>query len=73
MKVFYEEISVRGVRRWTDPCTGKRRQETKKFSQTISPFNRDKEGNIKTRSEILEEISKKRDEWESKAPRKEGA
>lgn len=73
MRVNFQEISVRGVRRWKDPITGKQRQETKKFYQTISPFNRTKEGEVKNRNQIMEEIRVERDKWESEATGKEPA
>lgn len=36
--IVFEEVAVRGMRRWVDK-DGKRHQQTKKFSQTINPFN----------------------------------
>lgn len=53
---IYDEVSVKGIKRWKDK-DGKQRQETRKFFQTISPFN------PKTRDEIMKEILKERQEW----------
>lgn len=61
-RITFDEVCIRGVRRWTDE-NGKRRQETRKFSQTINPFNRNADGTIKTREEIMKELIAKRDAW----------
>jgi len=60
--IRFEEVKVKGVRRWTD-SDGKKRQETKTFSQTINPFNKNACGLPKTCSEIVEEITAERDAW----------
>lgn len=57
------EVAVKATKRWTDPETGKKRQQTKKFWQTISPFNKNEDGSVKTREQILNEIKAKRDAW----------
>lgn len=62
MKIVFNEVSVKGVRRWTDE-SGKKRQETRKFFQTINPFNKNADGTVKTKEEILIEITKQRDLW----------
>ena len=60
--INFEEIKVKGVRRWTDK-NGKKRQKTKIFSQTVNPFNKNSAGLPKTRQEIMAEISAERDAW----------
>lgn len=62
MQVTFEEVSVKATKRWTDE-NGKRRQKTKTFSQTINPFNKNSDGTIKTRQDIVREISAERDAW----------
>lgn len=62
MRYVFQEIAVRGTRRWTDE-TGKKRQQTKKFFQTLNPFNRNAAGLPKTSSEIRQEITTERDAW----------
>jgi hypothetical protein len=64
----FDEVSVKGVKRWKDPVTGKPRQETRKFFQTINPFNKNAVGVPKARDEILEEIKKERDDWLASPP-----
>lgn len=60
---MFEEISVKGTRKWKDPETGKQRQQTKKFAQTLNPFNKNPDGTIKTRYDIVREITARRNEW----------
>lgn len=58
----YPEVSIKGVKRWTD-SEGKKRQATKKFWQTLSPFNTKPDGTRKTEGEIRAELIKEREEW----------
>ena len=60
--VHFEEVSIKATRRWID-SDGKKRQQTKKFYQTLNPHNRNSEGNPKSRQQIIEEIKAERDEW----------
>lgn len=58
----FEEVSLKAVRRWTD-ADGKKRQQTKKFWQTISPFNKNADGTLKDRKQIMAELIIQRDAW----------
>lgn len=58
----FEEISIKRTKRWVDE-NGKRRQETRKFWQTISPFNKNKKGQIKTVREIQIENNEEAQKW----------
>ena len=60
--ITFPEVKVKGTKKWTD-VTGKKRQKTKTFSQTINPFNKNKDGTQKTRLDILEELYQERDKW----------
>lgn len=65
MKTFttvYQEVSIKGTKRWKDQ-NGKWRQKTKKFYQTLNPFNTTIDGRLKTRDEIMKEIQQERTEW----------
>lgn len=42
---------------------GKKTQITKKFEQTLNPFNKNKLGNIKTEAEIYSELSNLKRDW----------
>lgn len=62
MRVHFEEISVKATKKWKD-VNGRQRQCTKKFFQTLNPFNKNKDGSIKSRSDIMIEITASRDAW----------
>lgn len=61
MIITFEEVSVKAVKTWTE--NGKRRQKTRKFYQTISPINKNKDGTVKTREQIMTEILAERETW----------
>lgn len=62
-RLTFEEVAIKATRRWIDPATGRKRQETMKFSQTLNPFNKTPDGRVKSRAQILEEIKAQRDAW----------
>jgi hypothetical protein len=62
MRVVFNEVKVKGTRRWTD-ANGKRRQETKAFMQTVNPFNKNADGSVKTYEQIKRELTAERDFW----------
>ena len=62
MITHFQKVSVKGVKRWTDE-SGKKRQKTKEFWQTISPFNKRADGTPKTYIEILNAVKAERDAW----------
>lgn len=66
MKLNFNEVSVTGTKKWTE--NGKRRTKTKKFYQTINPFNKNRDGSVKTRSDILVEIMAERKAWLESEP-----
>lgn len=59
----YQKVSVKGVYRWKDSETGRPRQRTKEFFQTVSPFNRMPDGTPKSPAQILKEVEAERDAW----------
>lgn len=60
-RITFQEISLRAVFKWKQ--NGKSRQRTKKFYQTISPFNTDGHGKPKARDQIMRELIRERDTW----------
>lgn len=62
MRVKFEEVSLKVVRKFID-SDGKKRQITKKFFQTVNPFNTNKDGTVKDRDQIMAELKASRDEW----------
>lgn len=59
----FEKVAIKRTKKWKDP-DGKRRQLTKEFCQTINPFNKNAKGLLKTRQEIIEELSEEAKRWE---------
>lgn len=62
MRITFNEVAIRATRYYTDE-SGKRRQQTKKFWQTINPFNRNADGSVKTREQIVAELEVERAAW----------
>lgn len=62
MRYTFDEVSVKATKRWTDE-SGKKRQQTRNFFQTINPFNKNEDGTIKTRDQIMAEIKAERNAW----------
>ena len=57
----YESVELRGKKSGKCLC-GKRLTRQNTFSQTLSPFNK-KDGRLKTRGEIYDELQTERDAW----------
>ena len=59
---IYQEVSIKGKKLGKCKC-GKRLSRKNTFTQTINPFNKNNDGEVKNRSEILVELQKEREEW----------
>lgn len=70
-RIRFQELKIKGVRRWKDPETGKPRQQTRTFMQTINPFNKTASGRVKTSEDIMPELKAERDAWLKKDPTKD--
>lgn len=64
----FDEVFIRRTRTYTDPSTGKRRQQSRKFWQTVNPFNCNADGSIKSREDILRELRQDANRWEAGLP-----
>jgi hypothetical protein len=62
----YDEVKLSGSKAGICPACGKRAQRSYTVSQTINPFNKNKEGQYKNYSEIMEENHKELRIWEEK-------
>ena len=69
IRIVCKEIAIKATHRWVD-ADGKKRQETRKFWQTINPFNTLPDGSLKTADDIMREITAERAAWLAE---KEGA
>jgi hypothetical protein len=67
VRITFDEIKVKGTRRWTDE-EGKKRQQTRTFMQTVNPFNKHANGRQKSRDEIVTEVRAERDAWLKETP-----
>lgn len=63
MRIICEEVSIKVKR--TVTIDGKKKVQTKKFYQTINPFNKNADGAIKNRSDILKELHQEADDWKN--------
>jgi len=63
MKITFTEVSISRTRKETCSVCGKKRQKTKKFLQTINPFNTDDQNRVKDRPTILQELQEKASSW----------
>jgi hypothetical protein len=61
----FQEVALRGVWRWKD-AEGKWHQQTKKFFQTLNPFNKTADGIVKTREQIMQALHAEREAWYDK-------
>lgn len=61
-RIYFDEVSVIAVKKWIDE-TGRKRQKTKKFYQTLNPYNQNVHGVPKSRVEIMNEIMAERKSW----------
>lgn len=57
----FDKVEIKGTRRWKE--NGKKRQQTKVFMQTLNPFNKNSDGTVKTREQIMEQLLTARDAW----------
>jgi len=58
----FEEVKLKATHRWVD-ADGRKRQKTQTFMQTINPFNKDANGNVKDRAQIVRELDAERLAW----------
>lgn len=63
MRYNYEEVSITRKKSGICPVCEKRCSRSRKFYQTLSPFNKTKDNNIKTRAQIYVEIDIEAADW----------
>ncbi len=62
---YYQEVTMR-VSKSGKCCCGKKLTRKTTLSQTLNPFNKNKEtGELKTRSEIIEELKVEAEDWKT--------
>ena len=65
MIVKFEEIKFQATKTGKCQC-GQRVKRSKTFTQTMNPWNRNKEGLLKNRDEIIEELEVEAIKWKEK-------
>lgn len=63
MIITFEVVRLCGRKQVKCQNCGRRVTRSKEFSQTINPFNKNADGELKDRYEILAELRQARDEW----------
>lgn len=59
----FQKVKFQTHRTGTCSVCGKRWKRSKTFSQTLNPFNRNAQGEVKTYSEIFEELREEARMW----------
>lgn len=67
MRIEFEQVHLYTALRGKCRFCGKYCQRTKEFMQTLNPWNK-KDGHLKTREEIYEELNQERREWIARGP-----
>lgn len=63
MKYNFNEVHLSGSKSGICPICGKKAKRSTKVYQTLSPFNKNKNGLLKSRDEILQEITVELQDW----------
>lgn len=63
----YEEVAVRAERKGRCPGCAKRVVRSRTFTMTISPFNKNPDGTVRTPAEVRKACSAKAAEWQPSA------
>ncbi len=63
--INFQEVSIIGEKSGKCQCCKKSCRVKKKFYQTLNPFNRNSDGFVKSRQEIMKEINSERENWMS--------
>ena len=61
----FQSVNVRSEKSGKCSVCGKRRKRTRTFSQTINPYNKNEDGQQKTRDDILLELAIDAKTWEA--------
>lgn len=65
IRTVFNEVSVHSEKVVKCSSCGKRLVRRKKFYQTINPWNKTASGEVKSRYEIMPEITAKAKEWQN--------
>ena len=62
-RMYFNECGFRRTKSGVCPICGKRATRTKHFYQTINPWNKNKDGSLKTHEQIIQEEKAKANRW----------
>jgi len=62
--VTFDEISLTGVKNVKCSGCGKKLKRQQRFFQTLNPFNKDKNGMVKSKHQIYTELEEDIKKWE---------
>ena len=65
MKVNFQVVELKFSKSGICPACGKSAIRTKKFFQTLNPFNKNDDGSVKTRDQIMVELSAQASKYRS--------
>lgn len=65
MRTTFERVEIGGYKRGPCSVCGQPAERQPVFGQTINPWNRNPDGTVKTRFEIVEELRAERRVWQS--------
>ncbi len=61
--VIFERIAYGGIRNGSCPTCGKKSTRKKTFTMTVSPFNTNPDGSVRTRQEVYLAVKAEAIEW----------
>lgn len=68
MRVYFQEVKLHGLKSGKCPVCGKTVTLSKKFFQTLNPFNKNADGTIKSHGDIYKELTVQLSEWKKVKP-----
>lgn len=67
LREHFAEVKLNAKKSYECAC-GRRVKRSKTFSQTLNPFNKTKDGQVKTREDIQRENATKAEMWRKSPP-----
>ena len=59
----YMKFTAKGTRKGVCDVCGKRTTRSLTFSQTVSPFNKNEDGTVKTEAQVIHSVWLEAEEW----------
>jgi hypothetical protein len=65
--ITFEEVSALAIRKGVCGVCGKRGRRQRTFTMTVNPWNKNPDGSVRSRSEVVEANREKAREWQREA------